>query len=579
MQVYLPRDLVDTARGYLVGVVIDDCYVICDVVDDLPASLPQPLAVVGLINLDHGPLRFKNDFLNRFPYLSENTLCFVVVFNPPNYRNFEYFAILPILLQLVGTTAPPCDYAAQLCQWPSPGVASTSLANDRVLEAVNLTLTTRKRLRRHGLQPDSETTPETTGKITPETTGETKTNTTATSSIRRGLRHLQLAGIFALSVVSRGLNYSATLRQAQLRLWQLVNLPVHFGLYKGWLDLDHLRTKLPVFNSNVNVANSNYINFYNTLWCFVNDVVIGRTVLAWIRSYSPEDVAWGVARVETLLFGDFSDYITWVALHHPAGFKLNDQLGRFMEGMYQWTVDWWRGSLAAVVPDAAAVVYAAIHSPMMTVVCHLGVTFTLAVVIDVVKALTLHIRVFATVATKVYHKHLMVVLLLFQLYQGKKYNTLRHRVDHENYETDQLLMGTLLSMVLALLLPTVLAFYWLFFISHGLVLVAINILEDLQTIVGFMPWFPCLLKIKNSNRLQGGVTFTRLSTQGKTLIVQLSNKSLGWKEIFQHFPQLFKRWQLGTVFPQFLRGRPLAKTDLREVQARYLMLPDEPVLI
>lgn len=572
MQVYLPRDLVDKARGYLVGLVIDDCYVICDLWDTLPSSLPPPLQVVGLINLDLGPLKFKNDFLNRFPYLPGKTLCFVVVFNPPNYRNFEYFAILPILLQLVGTARSPDDYAAQLCDWTSPGTPATSLANENVLEAVNLTLATRKHLHQwcERLQPEPDTEPQ--HQTTPPTPK-------ATHTIRRCLRHLQIAGIAALTVVSRGLAYSAILRQAQLRLWQLVNLPVHFGSYKGWLDIDELRQKLPVFNSNVNVANSNYINFYNTLWCIVNDIVLGRMVLAWIRSLSVADIAWGVTRVETLLFGDFSDYITWVALHHPAGFKLNDQLGRFMEGMYQWTVTWWRGSLAAFLPEPTLVVYAVIHLPLMAIVCNLGITFMLAVVIDVVKALTLHIRVFANVATKVYHKHLMVVLLLFQLYQGKKYNTLRHRIDHENYETDQLLMGTLLSMVLALLLPTVLAFYLLFFISYGLVLVAINVLEDMQTVVGFMPWFPCLLKIKNSNRLQGGVTFTLLGCQGVTLIVQLSNKSLGWKEIFQHFPQLFKRWPLSTLVSQFMLGRPLVKKDLRQVQARYLMLPDEPILI
>jgi hypothetical protein len=45
---------------------------------------------------------------------------------------------------------------------------------------------------------------------------------------------------------------------------------------------------------------------------------------------------------------------------------------------------------------------------------------------------------------------------------GKRFNVLRNRIDNWDYETDQLLFGTILFTLLAFLFPTVLAYYALF---------------------------------------------------------------------------------------------------------------------
>lgn len=554
MQVYFADDLVERTSGYLVGKRIDDCYIIYDVVDDVPL-LPPDIVVLGSINLGHGDVCFRNDFLNRFPYLPGKQSCFVVVFTPPNHRNFEYFAISPILLQLIGPETETPQYVSQLREWGSVGDKVTSLADERVLEAVNNTLATRKRIRN----------------------GTSMEKPVLVGRIRSVIHHGQRVGIALANSVCFTLVNSAFLHHIRLRLMQLINLPVHFGCYKGWLNPEQLRHHLPVFNSNVNVANSNYINFYNALWCVFNDIVLGRAFLAMARSWSLDEISHGVSYVNHLLFDEFSRYITWVAGHHPAGFKLNDELGKFMDDLFQWTLEWWR-LMIRVVPHADAGVYLLIHLPVFAVLCNLGATFVIAAAVDVIKLLTLHFWVYANVSTKIYNRHLLVVKSLAQLYQGKKYNTLRVRVDHENFQTDQLLMGTLLSVVLILLLPTVLGFYLLFFVSLGLVAVLINLLEDIRTILVFFPLFPVLLKIKNSNRLQGGVTWTMVGTQGLTLIVRLSNKLLGWKKIFKHFPKLFNRWGWRGVISLFIRGKPLVKRDLQELERKYLMLPEEAVL-
>jgi phosphatidylinositol glycan class Q protein len=45
---------------------------------------------------------------------------------------------------------------------------------------------------------------------------------------------------------------------------------------------------------------------------------------------------------------------------------------------------------------------------------------------------------------------------------GKRWNTLRHRVDSYDYEIDQLFLGTLLFTVTIFLLPTIFTYYAFF---------------------------------------------------------------------------------------------------------------------
>ena len=51
---------------------------------------------------------------------------------------------------------------------------------------------------------------------------------------------------------------------------------------------------------------------------------------------------------------------------------------------------------------------------------------------------------------------------LFNLFRGKRRNILRQRLDHCDYDKDQLLLGTMLFTVLSFLFPTTAVFYFLF---------------------------------------------------------------------------------------------------------------------
>ena len=74
---------------------------------------------------------------------------------------------------------------------------------------------------------------------------------------------------------------------------------------------------------------------------------------------------------------------------------------------------------------------------------------------------TLHLRALHIAMASVYTVYLSALSSLFKLFRGRKFNVLRQRVDSQDYDTEQLLLGTLFFTVLTFLLPTVAAYYTL----------------------------------------------------------------------------------------------------------------------
>lgn len=204
--------------------------------------------------------------------------------------------------------------------------------------------------------------------------------------------------------------------------------------------------------------------------------------------------------------------------------------------------------------------------------------------IDLLNILTFHIVWFYQTSARIYQKQIAVIKSLFQLFRGKKYNVLRNRVDtvdnytqpNEFFEVDRLLLGTLLFMILILLLPTVFSFYLTFFIIRLLNILLLNFLENLLIIVNFVPIFVMLLKLKNSSRLQGGVTFDIISISPKITYLELSNKSLTYTEIFRHFASLFRQLKnfRTSIISSFFQGRLISLNRNRDLKFHYLMLPE-----
>lgn len=91
-----------------------------------------------------------------------------------------------------------------------------------------------------------------------------------------------------------------------------------------------------------------------------------------------------------------------------------------------------------------------------------GATMALSLISDLLAFTTIHIYWFYMVAARIFHWQLTILYSLFNLFRGKKRNTLRHRIDSCDYDLDQLLLGTILFTLLTFLFPTIVVYYLTF---------------------------------------------------------------------------------------------------------------------
>lgn len=116
----------------------------------------------------------------------------------------------------------------------------------------------------------------------------------------------------------------------------------------------------------------------------------------------------------------------------------------------------------------------------------------------------------------------------------------------------------------------------MFFFSRLACIVVVNSIENLLIVINYLPLFVILLKLKNSNRLQGGITFNHLTVSNKTNYLLLSNKSLTYSEIFKNFVKLFKKSKnfKESLVQFFVLGEPVSLKHNYRMIFNYLMLPE-----
>lgn len=600
-QVYFPHDLVKrlqrardpSACRRLIGYRLAEIEVVIDMVvatdalgadRTVQAAAVEGLQVLGSVN-GYGKLRLSYSAAFSLPVVMGDAATTFVVFHAPNYKNLEYLSIRPILLQS-GRHEPPdappliaANYAALAAPHRVP-------FDNAVVDRMNLCGEVRAKLKRTSPRHDRPR-----GRLA--------------SAAAAAAAASSAAAVCLLRLIASLAPFSALLRQLQLRLMQINYLPVQFLGYCDSATLDSADAlDLPISNSNLNINNSNYISFYNLAWLILNDVLVGLSVQAFVAAhYAAIGRFVNEVTLKRILFDELQRAITWVSYNHPAGFKLNNELGLFMGDLFLWLLRFWKllcldvlsiGGVARDTGDSAAAVAAAAaaaaHSgtawlrPVVTLACGAGFSFLVALTIDYLQLISFHVGCFHYALAKIFLRQLAILQSLLQLFCGKKYNVLRHRIDNLDnylplggaYEVDQLLLGTLIFVVLVLLLPTVFAFYLMFFLARLACLGLVYVAECTLVVVNCTPLFVVLLKLKNLRRLQGGLQFRYLGARGCATYLQLDNKLLTYHEIFGRFGQLFRTLRRSTVVAilrQFARGSPLVLVQQHDHQRRYLMLP------
>ncbi|KAI1370807.1 Gpi1-domain-containing protein [Hypoxylon crocopeplum] len=365
---------------------------------------------------------------------------------------------------------------------------------------------------------------------------------------------------------------SATAQQVEIRLQQFCYWPMQYV---------KLRLRKNDWDS-VTTSHPDYIRFYNSLWLVANDVIIGIA----LGSYIIDNADW-VAETISMLLGSYTinalqSSISWL-MGWPAGLKLNSELALFLGDLFLWVIDYWSSCIDTLQPLLPHMVWFIGFSSFG------GASMPIALFSDLLSILTIHIYSFYLASARIFHWQLTILLSLFQLFQGKKYNVLRNRVDACDYDLDQLLVGTILFTLLFFLLPTVVVFYLNFALARMVIISFKAIFDTLLSCLNHFPLFALMLRAKDPRRLPGGIRFElrdtpyRLSVNSTspsqpTSVIYLKPIPLSFTAMFHQYFQMGNRIRKHYLSPRVLfcliTGRfvpPIHRKALYSLQ--YSMLP------
>ncbi|CDO94797.1 unnamed protein product [Kluyveromyces dobzhanskii CBS 2104] len=278
-----------------------------------------------------------------------------------------------------------------------------------------------------------------------------------------------------------------------------------------------------------------YIRLYNTLWLIINDVSFGAS-LGGILYENRIVMAQNISTSLSYLLYEIPVRITEILEHNPLGIKLNDELSRFLSSLFLLIIEFtYTGWIRPCIQPETLTQGIIVLSHISTLI---GLTFPLALAVDFLSIMTLHITLFYMISAKVYHVHIYVMKSLFYLFYGKKQNRLRKRIDDTHFELDQLLMGTLIFTVLIFLLPTLFSFYLVYTVFRLIDLTLKVSLELTLALVNHFPLFALLLRIKDAKRLPGGI---KLKVEDDHLVIM--NNPISFLMMFEPFTTVLRSMQ------------------------------------
>nr|XP_054762516.1 phosphatidylinositol N-acetylglucosaminyltransferase subunit Q-like [Lytechinus pictus] len=270
-------------------------------------------------------------------------------------------------------------------------------------------------------------------------------------------------------------------------------------------------------------SSNDFIRVGNSFSTLMVDLVLGVLMLVWM--YNADLPSFLAAVVQ-----DWADQ-TGIGLQHllhwlmgaPAGLKLNTFLAHFLGNFFLYHVYLWIGYLSVLLPIMTSLLWCIAGAGI------LGLSVQLALFSDLLSVLTFHIYCFYVYAARIYSLQMSGLLSLARLFQGKKWNVLRQRVDSCSYDVDQLFMGTLLFTILFFMLPTTALFYVVFTLLRLVILCIQSLLTLLRELLHTFPWFSLFLWLGGSTMLNKEVHFQVLPVspwQPASLSLQIQLMSL-----------------------------------------------------
>ncbi|CCA70976.1 related to N-acetylglucosaminyl-phosphatidylinositol biosynthetic protein gpi1 [Serendipita indica DSM 11827] len=348
---------------------------------------------------------------------------------------------------------------------------------------------------------------------------------------------------------------SATAQQMDVRLEQ-------FSFFPSQVALISTRSR-----RDISLYAAQYINFFNNIWLIFNDVVMGVAAGAIICENHERLAEILYQWTERWSVDSLIHALRWLD-DWPVGLKLNTDLSRALSLSFIVLTTLWKNVLVGLSPYFPTMVYTIGLSG------YFGLTMMLATSSDTLSLLTIHIYLSYLAATSACHQIIVLAGSLWNLFRGKRYNVLQKRLDSWEYSLDQLLLGTMLFTLVTFLSPTMIVYYALFAAARLMIITVYATMETLLVFMNHFPLFVLMLRIKDPQRLPGGVVFVPTK---RTAVASLEVKSvpIPFSGIFFQYLLLWGRLS-SHYHPIRLLGHIASATFINPIprfSIRYSMLP------
>ncbi|XP_016980670.2 uncharacterized protein LOC108045763 [Drosophila rhopaloa] len=173
----------------------------------------------------------------------------------------------------------------------------------------------------------------------------------------------------------------------------------------------------------------------------------------------------------------------------PIGLKLNIHLNNFFLDCFKYHIELWSTFLDFIEPLVRQVFLA------IGVFGCLGLTFQIALLVDLISIIGLHSHCFYIYTKVLYNVERKGLSVLWQVVRGNRYNILKGRIESHNYMNRQLYLATIFFSAILFLFPTTLVYYIVFAALKVLTFATLSIFEFFRRkllylpIEGCMKWF------------------------------------------------------------------------------------------
>lgn len=169
----------------------------------------------------------------------------------------------------------------------------------------------------------------------------------------------------------------------------------------------------------------------------------------------------------------------------PVGFKLNERLTAVLSEHICSLL-----SLHENVSSRTLGLLIQAQNPVLiqALCTNLGGSLLLAIVFDLVQLASSHLLLLRILFGKVYMAEMSLLTALWCLFRGKKRNILRRRTDSMEYDSTQLLFGTIVFVVALFLFTTVLVYHFFFATAHLIVTLCLLSIQMSSTVIHFFPY-------------------------------------------------------------------------------------------